>query len=577
MNMLFTLASTVAESNPVPSAMTIIENILMLFAGLGVFLFGIKIMGDNLETVAGTKMRGLFDKISGNRFTGVLTGTAVTTVIQSSSATTVMVVGFVNAGLMTLVQAAPIIMGANIGTTITAWLASLSGIGVTAWFASLACVGAFMMMSKKDILKKLGAIFTGLGMVFVGLDVMGSSMEFIQDLDSVVKIFKSIDNGFLLLIIGALFTALVQSSSAATAIFLVMAGNGILSIQQVMFATLGANIGTCITAVLASIGASTNAKRASIIHLLFNVTGALIFLPIVYFVPMDTMLNAMFPGAVETQVAMFHTIFNISNTLIMLPFVKVLVWIAEHILPERKNKNVADEEFVSNKLKFIDDRILSSPAIAINQTKREILLMAKVAKKNFRLSVESVLEGKPINIEKFEARESHLNYLNRQIPSYIVKLSAADISFKDEATIATYHHVVSDIERIGDYAENIIEYAKSLKEYKTTFSDSAKLQINNMVDEINQVYEHSILAFENLDYNSIENAGRHENNVDDMKRTLHNDHIMRLNNSQCNAETGAIYLSLVSNLERISDHMQNVALSILSYTTEPKRVYAIIK
>ncbi len=577
MNMLLTLASTVAESNPIPSVMQIIESVLMLLSGLGVFLFGIKIMGDNLETVAGSKMRGLFDKISGNRFTGVLTGTAVTTVIQSSSATTVMVVGFVNAGLMTLVQAAPIIMGANIGTTITAWLASLSGFGVTAWFAALAAVGAFMMMSKKDILKKVGAILTGLGMVFVGLDVMSTSMGFIGELDAVVELFKVVDNGILLLIIGALFTALVQSSSAATAIFLVMAASNILSIDQVMFATLGANIGTCITAVLASIGASTNAKRASIIHLLFNVTGALIFLPIVAYAPMNVMLEAMFPDAVETQVAMFHTIFNITNTLIMLPFVKVLVWIAEHVLPERKNKNNADEEFVTNKLKFIDERILSTPTIAMNQTKREILLMANVAKKNFKLAVESVLEGKPINKEKFEARESHINFLNRQIPNYIVKLSASDISFKDEMMIASYYHVVSDVERIGDYAENIIEYSQALKDIKTTFSDSAKAQIINMVEEIHKVYENAIVAFERLDYQALELACDHENIVDDMKRTLDIDHIKRLNNSKCSADTGAIYLSLVSNLERISDHMQNVALSIKSYTNPPKRVYAIIK
>lgn len=570
MNMLFTLANTV-------TSMEIVENVLMLLAGLGVFLFAIKILGDNLETVAGTKMRGLFDKISGNRFTGVLTGSAVTTVIQSSSATTVMVVGFVNAGLMTLVQATPIIMGANIGTTITAWLASLSGFSVTAWFASMSCIGAFMMMFKKDIFKKIGAIFIGLGMVFVGLDIMSNSMAFIETLPQVNEIFSSINNGILLLIIGALFTALIQSSSAATAIFLGMVGTGLLSFEQVMFATLGANIGTCITALLASIGANTNAKRASIIHLLFNLTGALMFLPIVAYTPLDTMLKAMFPGIPMMQVAMFHTIFNVSCTLIMLPFVKVLVWIAVHILPERKNNSLVGEDFVTNKLKFIDERILSTPAIAMNQTKREILLMSDVARKNFKLSIESVLEGKPINIEKFMARESHINFLNRQIPNYLVKLSAAVVSYKDDLAIASYHHAVSDIERIGDYAENIVEYAQSLKDMKSTFSESAKVQIRDMVDEINKVYEHSLFAFENLDYESLETACVHENNVDKMKKELDVDHIKRLNNNQCNADTGAVYLSLVSNLERISDHMQNVALSIKGYTVAPKRVYAIIK
>ena len=574
MNSLMTLLSATADA---PSAYDIVLNVLMLLAGLGVFLYGMKIMGDNLEIVAGGKMRSLFDKISSNRITGVLTGAGVTAVIQSSSATTVMIVGFVNAGLMTLIQATPLIMGANIGTTITAWLASLGSLGITEILAFSTCVGAFMLMSKKDIVKKIGAILAGLGMIFVGLDVMSNSMKFVQTLPEVQEIFAMVQNPFLLIFIGAIFTAIIQSSSAATGIMIVMAGAGTLNIDQIMFATLGVNIGTCITALLASIGTNINARRASCIHLLFNITGAIIFLPIVYFAPMGEFLHMAFGDNLEFQIALFHTLFNVSCTIIMLPFVKWIVWLSEHIIFERKKKENNEENFEANKLKFIDSRILSTPTIAINQTKREILLMGEIAKKNLHLAMESIYQGKPVNMEKFQARENHLNFLNHEISKFIVSIAATDISFKDEIMIASFYHVVSDIERVGDYAENVMEYSQKLQAQKTNFSEQAIEQLKEMVSNIDLVYENAIFAFEKQDYDAIDACCDYENNVDEFKKQLDLDHIKRLNNNQCSAEAGALYLSLVSNLERISDHMQNVALSIKDYTQKPKRVYAIIK
>lgn len=548
----------------------------MLLAGLGVFLYGIKIMGDNLESVAGPKMRTLFDKISGNRIIGVLTGAGVTAVIQSSSATTVMVVGFVNAGLMTLMQAAPLIMGANIGTTITAQIAALQSLPITAFFAMLTCVGAFMLMSKKDIIKKIGAILAGLGMIFVGLDVMSGSMKFVSGIESVKSFFATVQNPFLLIFVGVVFTAVIQSSSATTGILISMAGGGLLDITQIMFATLGVNIGTCITALLASIGTTTNARRASIIHLLFNVTGALIFLPIVWLAPIDEWLQIMFPGVIQTQVAMFHTFFNVTCTLVMLPFTRWIVWVAEHIIPEKK-KDANEEIFVSNRLKFIDKRILSTPPVAINQTKREIMLMSSVAKKNLDLAMQSIFEGKPVRPEKFETREEHINFLNREIPKFIINISTSEISMKDEIMLASYYHVVSDLERVGDYSENIMEYAAQLQDLKATFSDQAIEQLQDMIEKVNKVFESAMRTFEKNDYDALNSTCEFENKVDDTKKLLDVEHIKRLNNNQCSAETGALYLSLVSNLERISDHMQNIALSIKDYTPAPKRVYAIIK
>lgn len=556
-------------------ALDIVINVLMLLAGLGVFLFGLKVMGDNLENVAGTKMRKVFDKISSNRFIGMGVGAGVTAVIQSSSATTVMVVGFVNAGLMTLSQAAPIIMGANIGTTITAQIASLQGLGITWWLASLAVVGAFMMMSKRNKLQTVGAIFCGLGLIFVGLDVMSRSMEDFRELQAFTDFLQNQTNPFLLLIIGLAFTALIQSSSATTGILISMAG--LLPLKSAMFVLLGVNMGTCITAALAAIGTTHNAKRAAVIHFLFNMIGALIFLPIVQYSRFDDWLASAF-GAENyaTQIAMFHTVFNIATTVILIPFVRPLVFLSQKIIPERK-KVGDDEEVFVNKPKYMDSRLLSTPAIALNQTEKEIEEMARVAVKNFNLAVDSVISGEPIRKDKFEQRESHLNYLNHAITRYLVDISTNEISLKDELMIASFYHVVSDIERIGDYAENIMEYSESLTGMKMTFSDSAIAEIRDMAAKVNALMDSTMLVFQTKDVDLIDEVVIRENLVDECKRTLSFEHIKRLNTNQCSPEVGAIYVNLISNLERIADHMENIAVSVKDYSSKPKKVVAAIK
>ncbi len=561
----------------VPSAMDIVESVLLMLAGTGVFLIGINMMGSNLESLAGSKMRTLFDKISSNRFTGLLTGAGVTAVIQSSGATTVMVVGFVNAGLMTLTQAAPIIMGANIGTTITAQIVALESLKITAWFAVLAAVGAFMqMLSKKDTIKKLGALLAGLGMVFVGMDVMKNSMSLIAEIDAVTNVFKNTTNPAILILLALALTALVQSSSATSGILIALAGSFGIPLKSIMYATLGINIGSCVTSVIASIGTNANAKRATAIHLLFNTIGMVVFLPIIIWSPIDVWFEIMFAN-VETQSAMFHTFFNILMTLVLIPFVKPLVWVATKVVPEKKAKDDVEENYMPERFKFIDKRILSTPAIAINQTKHEIILMSEIAYKNFKLSLNCVKNGKLEKQEKFANREKHLNFLNREISKFLVELSAKEISFKDELMLASFYHVVSDLERVGDYSENIMEYADELQKLKTTFSDAALAQLDEMTEAIHKVFENSIKAFEYQDMELLEVVYKYEDMVDEFKMQLDRDHIKRLNSNQCSASTGAVYLSLVSNLERISDHMQNIAKSISDYTAKPKKVYAIIK
>ncbi len=561
-----------------PKPMDIVVSILLMLAGTGVFLIGINMMGSNLETLAGSKIRTIFDKISGNRFTGLLTGAGVTAVIQSSGATTVMVVGFVNAGLMTLVQATPIIMGANIGTTITAQIVQLESLGITAWFAVLTAIGAFMqMLSKKDTIQKIGSLLAGLGMIFVGLNVMKESMSIFQEIPAIQNILVNTTNPAILILVALALTALVQSSSATTGIMITLAASVNIPIKSIMFATLGINIGSCVTSIIASFGTNTNAKRASLIHLLFNTIGAIVFFPIIYWAPLDKWFELMFPDLIATQSAMFHTFFNVTMTVLLLPFVKTLVWIATKMIPDKKSKDEVEDNYLQERFKYIDKRILSTPAIAINQTKHEILLMSEIAYKNFKLSLSCAKNGRVEKQEKFANREKHLNFLNREISKFLVELSAKEISFKDELMLASFYHVVSDLERVGDYSENIMEYAEELQKLKTTFSDAALKQIDEMTDAIHKVFENSIKAFEYQDMEILEVVYKYEDMVDDFKMQLDRDHIKRLNSNQCSANTGAVYLSLVSNLERISDHMQNIAKSITDYTAKPKKVYAIIK
>ena len=555
--------------------MGVFKTILTLLGGLGVFLIALKIMSENLESVAGNRLRSVFNKISSNRFAGIAVGTGVTMVIQSSSATTVMVVGFVNAGVMTLAQATSIIMGANIGTTITAQIGALQSLPITAFFAALACVGAFMQMSKRDKVNLWGCIIGSIGMIFVGLQVMSSAMNSFSDSPVIEKVMSSISNPILLLLIGLTITAIVQSSSATTIILITMAGANLMTLENAIFITLGINIGTCVTAMFASIGATPNGKRASFIHLMFNCIGSLIFFILALLLPIDKWLQAAF-AEIETQIAMFHTIFNVTTTILLVPFIKQLTKIACLVIRDKKPAPNEDG-FVEDKFQYVDERLLATPTIALAQVRKEIMLMASIAKKNFDTAVYAISINSLAKQPKFDARERHLNFLNKELTNYLVKVSSAPISKQTERELSSYYHVISDLERIGDYSENIMEYTQKLIKNNTSFSGAAKSELAEMKGAIDKLYDVVMTGYINKDISQKDDMEKIEDSVDEYKIALDRSHIARLRDNLCSPDAGAVWLNLINDMERIADHIRNVYNSMNYYVEPPTKVKATVK
>lgn len=547
---------------------------LSLLGGIGVFLYGMKLMGDSLEMVAGNEIKRMFAKISNKKFIGVGIGTVTTAVVQSSAAIIVMSMGFVNSGLMSLTQAITISYGANIGTCVTALIVAV-GVGgfadvqLTVIFAALAGVGALMIMfTKKDKVKKIGGIITGLGMIFVGLSVMTSSMSIFSQSDKISAFLAKISNPALLLLFGILFTALIQSSSAVSGIVITMVASvpALLQFDQALYIILGSNIGTCITSLIAAIGTNTNAKRAAVINVFYKTVGVIIFGILSIWVPFGKMFSVF--KAPALQVAMFHLFFNVVATVIFFPFTNLMVKASEKIMPEKK-KTVDENE---PHLYFLEERLLRTPPVAVAQLKNEIENMAEIAKSNFDKCMDAVMVCKVSDvIDEIAKNEKCLNFLNREITKYLVKLSQVDLSEDDKLLISTSYHTVSDIERIGDYAENISEYAEKMEADKLTFSPKAiseiqtlKTTITNLYDEVMKTYKE-----DTLDY--IDKVNEYEESVDRQKEEMGEQHIERMNKGECTPEVGAIYLSLSSNAERVADHMTNVAYAVKSYAKKKKK------
>lgn len=547
---------------------------LSLLGGIGVFLYGMKLMGDSLEMVAGNEIKRMFAKISNKKFIGVGIGTVTTAVVQSSAAIIVMSMGFVNSGLMSLTQAITISYGANIGTCVTALIVAV-GVGgfadvqLTVIFAALAGVGALMIMfTKKDKVKKIGGIITGLGMIFVGLSVMTSSMSIFSQSDKISAFLAKISNPALLLLFGILFTALIQSSSAVSGIVITMVASvpALLQFDQALYIILGSNIGTCITSLIAAIGTNTNAKRAAVINVFYKTVGVIIFGILSIWVPFGKMFSVF--KAPALQVAMFHLFFNVVATVIFFPFTNLMVKASEKIMPEKK-KPVDENE---PHLYFLEERLLRTPPVAVAQLKNEIENMAEIAKSNFDKCMDAVMVGKVSDvIDEIAKNEKCLNFLNREITKYLVKLSQVDLSEDDKLLISTSYHTVSDIERIGDYAENISEYAEKMEADKLTFSPKAiseiqtlKATITNLYDEVMKTYKE-----DTLDY--IDKVNEYEESVDKQKEEMGEHHIERMNKGECTPEVGAIYLSLASNAERVADHMTNIAYAVRSYAKKKKK------
>lgn len=535
--------------------------VVALLAGLGAFLFGFKVLSDNIEKLATNKLRRWFDKTGKSRLAGVGIGAGVTAIIQSSSATTVMVVGFVNVGLMSLFQATTVIMGANIGTTVTAYFSVIADIPFIEIITVFTCVGIFMdMLCKKDKSKTIGMMLAGLGLVFLGLQFMGMAMdEFAQQ--PVVKDFLiSVDNRLVLLLAGIIITGIVQSSSAVTTLIVQMVGAGLVignpSNSGVLFLVLGTNIGTCVTALLSSIGANTNAKRAALIHLMFNVFGTVIFSIFLLCWPgfMDATIGKWFANDPGLQIALFHTFFNVVCTCLFLPFVNVFVKVATKLIRPRKKgeKEAADTV-------LLDERFLSTPSVAVEQANKAATVMAGRAMESLKIAFDGFVTEDESAKEKVDELNGRVSEMERAIVAYLIKISSQDVSLTDEKLISAIHHSTGDILRISELADNITKYTRNCRRDGIEFSAGVKKSLQDMYAKIDELYQKTLDVFDKKDITAIKAVDRVEDDVDAARKEMIADHIRRLNEGKCKPQSSGIFINLVGNLERAADHLTYVA------------------
>lgn len=533
--------------------MSSVEIIISVIGGLGLFIYGMKLMGDGLENAAGEGLKSILEKVTSNRIVAVLVGTVVTAVIQSSSATTVMVVGFVNAGLMNLVQAAGIIMGANIGTTITAQLVAFKLDAIAPVFVGIGT--AIVMFAKGKKRREIGNIILGFGILFMGMGIMSSALKPLSNSpvfgDFVIAIG---DRWYIGILAGLIMTGIIQSSSATTGILIALATTGAIDIKLAIPVLFGCNIGTCVTALLACIGTNKTARKAALIHLIFNTFGTLIFIPFISI--LGDIVGGLTPGDIKRQIANAHTIFNITNTLIMLPLTGLLISIVNKIIP-------GEDEVEKAAPKYLDDRLLETPVIAAGQVAKETLRMATKAKNNLEISMDALLKGDEKLISKVMENEHIINILEEAITSYLVKLSKLDLSDKEKNLVAATFHVINDIERIGDHAENIADLASQKIHKNLKYTDEA-------IEELQNIYNYTLLALEiaieSYSSRDVEKAStimEYESKIDSYEKEYRDNHIKRLNRGQCNAYSSAFFLEVLSNFERIGDHATNIAESVI--------------
>lgn len=533
-----------------------VANILSMAGGLGLFLFGIRTMGDGLENAAGAKLKRMLEVLTGNRFLAVLVGFVVTAIIQSSTATTVMVVGFVNAGMMSLAQAVGVIMGANIGTTVTSLLIALNFSSVAA--ASVLVGVILMLASKKTVVKNLGAIFTGFGLLFLGIDMMSDSMAPLRDsagfMNFIVTVSESPLRPLFGIILGIVMTAVLQSSSASVGVLQTLAMQGLVPLKFSVFVLFGQNIGTCLTALFSTVGAKKNSKRAAVIHLLFNLIGTGIFILIALLTPYVEWIEKLSPDPMA-QIAISHIVFNIVSTVVMFPFAKVLVKLSCLLVPGK------DDSESEMHCKFIDDRLLNTPPFAVMQVSKEVARMAKLARDNFETSAHALINRSDKDLDKVMENEEIINYLNHHITSYLVKLNALDITDSDSDYIARVFHAINDIERVGDHAINLAEAAQHNIGEGLKFSDPAREELNQLCGSVVTLIERSMAAFDNqsLSDNEAKELSDLEEHIDDLTLECQDSHIFRLNRKECNTEAGMLYLNTITDFERVGDHAINIA------------------
>ncbi len=538
-----------------------IEAVIFLLSGLGILLVGFKLLSDNIEKLANTGLKKMFNKTAKNYFVSVGIGAFATAIIQSSSASTVMVVGFVNAGLMNLYQATAMIMGANIGTTITAQIVALGSFDFSTYAMLLSVIGIFTyMLFKKDKVKTIGLSLSGFGLVFIALWLMQDAMVIFRHNEAINQFLLNCNNPLLLLLFGIIFTALIQSSSAVTTILISMVTAGMsigTNSNGILFVILGSNIGTTITALLSSIGASANAKRASFIHLLFNLSGAILFFVILLLWPsfMDVTFKRWFSRSEATQIAMFHTFFNVFCTLLFLPFIKGFVKLAQVVIKDKQDGTI--------KMSIIDERFLKTPSIALSQARKETLRLGKLSMDTLSLSITSFLEKNTEHFDTIEKNIKEIEYLNENLLTYLVKISSQVITDKDETMISKLHKVINDFYREVEIADNMVKYTKATLHNHLSFSDKVYQQIQVLREKLLLQYENVNDLFTNHNVDCIQKIDEIEDEIDTMRSEMIQQHIERLEKNECSPASSGVFINLVSNLERAGDHLSYIAHAII--------------
>ncbi|WP_274421550.1 Na/Pi cotransporter family protein [Blautia sp. XA-2221] len=536
--------------------------ILGLMGGLGMFLYGMKLMSDGLEKAAGAKMRSILEFFTKTPLRGILVGTFFTAVIQSSSASTVMVVSFVNSGLMNLYQAAGVIMGANIGTTVTSQLISLN---LSALAPAIVMAGVVMVMfCNKTKIQRAGEVLLGFGILFMGLSGMSDSMSVLRESPQVVEIMSSLTSHFLAVMVGLVVTTVLQSSSATVGIVLLLAQQGLLDIRICYFIIFGCNIGSCVSALLASINGKKIAKRAALIHLFFNIIGTGIMYVIFSFAlePITGFISMISHGNIAREVANAHTMIKLVEVLLLFPFIKQIVRLTGFFV--RDEEKVSPQEF---QLQYIGAKSVFSPTTAVFEATREMERMGKIAIENLRHSMDALFTMNDKEIQEVYETENQINFLNHAITDYLVKVNQTTLPTEDKKSIGGLFHVVNDIERIGDHAENVADAARKRMADQVEFSPQAKRELSEMLDAVVTITTYSLDMFSHNNQEHMQEILDLENKVDRMERELQESHIQRLTRNECTAEAGMMFSDLLSGLERVADHATNIAFSLTEEDT----------
>lgn len=538
--------------------------LLSLAGGLGLFLFGMRVMSDSIEKVAGAKLRKILEFFTTNRFTGMLVGIVFTGIIQSSSACTAMVVSFVNAGLMNLYQAAGVILGANIGTTVTSQLVSFN---LSEYAPMILLVGVVIaMFVKNEKIKQFADIIIGFGVLFLGLSTMSSSMASMRDVPAVVNLLASLKNPFMATLVGFLVTSVIQSSSVTVSIVLLLANQDLLSLHISLFIILGCNIGACSTALLASLSGKKDAKRAAFIHLWFNVIGT-VLLYVVLFLAEDLVMDLLWMISSDKGrfIANAHTLIKVFQVIVLFPFTGWIVKLASITVPGEDEKVGYRENY---QLKYIGDKVVFNPATAVIEVVKELDRMASLASENLNRAMNALITLDEDDIEEVYEVEKNINFLNHAITDYLVKINQSTLPIEDLKSIGALFHVVNDIERIGDHAENIADAAKQRKEDGIGFSKEAQKELGEMLDMVNTLIRYAVDMFVKGDESHMKDVVALENQVDDMEKKMQKMHVERLTKGICTPEAGMIYSDLASGLERVADHATNIAFAVMDAEKE---------